>query len=380
MKFFHLSDLHLGKRVNEFSMIENQADILQKIIAFAKENKPDAVLIAGDVYDKSTPTIEAIQLLDKFLVQLNELNITVFMISGNHDSVERVAFGAELLKHSNIHIVQSYKGKINPIVINDKFGEINIWLMPYLKPSLVREYFPQITIGTYNEAVFAALSNIEINNKSRNLLVSHQFVTGAELSEDSEELSVGSSENIDGSMFNGFDYVALGHIHRPQNIERETMRYCGTPLKYSYSEINQQKSVTVVEMKNKGEIKISQLPLVPKHEMREIKGTYEELMNRNFYRKIDTENEYIYIVLTDEYDEPDALTKLRNVYKNIIGFRYDNKRTRTDETLGRISDMDNKKPSELFDSLFVVQNGHEMNEEQKEYVRELFSKIMEENI
>ena len=380
MKFFHLSDLHLGKRVNEFSMIENQADILQKIIAFAKENKPDAVLIAGDVYDKSTPTIEAIQLLDKFLVQLNELNITVFMISGNHDSVERVAFGAELLKHSNIHIVQSYKGKINPIVINDKFGEINIWLMPYLKPSLVREYFPQITIGTYNEAVFAALSNIEINNKSRNLLVSHQFVTGAELSEDSEELSVGSSENIDGSMFNGFDYVALGHIHRPQNIGRETMRYCGTPLKYSYSEINQQKSVTVVEMKNKGEIKISQLPLVSKHEMREIKGTYEELMNRNFYRKIDTENEYIYIVLTDEYDEPDALTKLRNVYKNIIGFRYDNKRTRTDETLGRISDMDNKKPSELFDSLFVVQNGHEMNEEQKEYVRELFSKIMEENI
>ncbi len=378
MKFFHISDLHLGKRVNEFSMIDNQSDILQKIVVLAKENKPDAVLIAGDVYDKSMPTIEAVQLLDRFLVWLNDLEIAVFMISGNHDSAERVAFGADLLKHSNVHIVQSYNGKMKPITLEDEFGSINIWMMPYLKPSLVRGYFSEKTIDTYSSAVSAALSNIELNSSLRNVLVAHQFVTGAEISEGSEEISVGGSENIDGALFNAFDYVALGHIHRPQSMGRETMRYCGAPLKYSVSEINQQKSVTVVDMGEKGSINISELPLTPHHEMLEVRGTYDEIMNRSFYREIDTEKDYIHIILTDEHDEPDALVKLRNIYKNIISFRYDNKRTQTSTSFESISDLDKKSPVELFGELFAVQNGQAMNEQQEEYVRDLFATIWEE--
>lgn len=378
MKFFHISDLHLGKRVNEFSMIDNQSDILQKIVMLAKENKPDAVLIAGDVYDKSMPTIEAVQLLDRFLVWLNNLDVAVFMISGNHDSAERIAFGADLLKNSNVHIVQSYNGKINPVTLKDEFGDINIWMMPYLKPSLVKSYFAEKKIDTYTAAVSAALSNIELNPSMRNVLVAHQFMTGAEISEGSEEIAVGGSENIDGALFNTFDYVALGHIHRPQIVGRETMRYCGTPLKYSFSEINQQKSVTIVEMGGKGEVSISELPLIPYHEMLEVRGTYDEIMNRTFYRAIDTEKDYIHIILTDEHDEPDALVKLRNIYKNIISFRYDNKRTQTSTTFEKISNLDKKTPVELFGELFTAQNRQAMNEQQEKYVCDLFMAIWEE--
>ncbi|MCL2509108.1 MAG: exonuclease SbcCD subunit D [Oscillospiraceae bacterium] len=377
MKFFHISDLHLGKRVNEFSMIDNQSDILGKIAALAKENRPGAILIAGDVYDKSMPTVEAVQLLDRFLVWLNELDIAVFMISGNHDSVERVAFGADLLKRSNVHIARSYDGRMEPITLSDEFGGIHIWMMPYLKPPLVRNFFPEITVDTYSAAVSAALSNIELDAASRNILIVHQFVTGAEISEGSEEISVGGSENVDGSLFDAFDYVALGHIHRPQHIGRETMRYCGTPLKYSFSEINQRKSVTVVEMGGKGDIKISELPLIPCREMREVRGTYDELMDRGFYRGIDTEKDYIHIVLTDEHDEPDALAKLRNVYKNIISFRYDNKRTQAGAAFEITSDLDKKSPPELFGELFAAQNGQPMNGRQEEYVRDLFAAIWE---
>lgn len=378
MNFFHISDLHLGKRVNEFSMIENQADILEKIVALAKENRPGAILIAGDVYDKSMPTIEAMQLLDRFLVRLNEINIAVFMISGNHDSVERVAFGADLLKRSGIYIAQSYSGRLEPVRLNDEFGAINIWMMPYLKPSLVRAYFPEMEIDSYSGAVSAALGNIEIDASSRNLLIAHQFVTGAQISEGSEELSVGGIDNIDGFLFEAFDYVALGHIHRPQDIGRETMRYCGTPLKYSLSEINQTKSLTVVEMGGKGDIKISQLPLFPLHEMREIRGAYDTLMSRSFYSSIDAENDYVHIALTDERDEPDALAKLRNIYKNIISFRYDGRRAQTDAKLENIKNPDDKKPAELFGELFFAQNGSAMSEKQEEYVRELFDQIWEE--
>ena len=378
MKFFHISDLHLGKRVGEFSMTENQEDILRKIVALAKENKPDAVLIAGDVYDKSMPTIDAVQLLDKFLVWINELGITVFMISGNHDGAERMAFGADLLKRSNVYISQSYNGNLKPVVLKDKFGDINIWMLPYLKPSLVKNFFPDKSIDTFSSAVSAALSNINLNANSRNILIAHQFVTGAEISEGSEEIYVGGSENVDGLIFDAFDYVALGHIHRPQSIGRETMRYCGAPLKYSYSEINQQKSVTVVDMGNKNEVAISELPLTPPREMLEVRGTYDEIMNRNYYRGIDTEQGYIYVVLTDEHDEPDALAKLRKVYKNIAGFKYENKRTQSSAAFENISDVNNKSQAELFGELFTAQNGQPMSKQQEEYVRGLFASIWEE--
>lgn len=376
MKFFHLSDLHLGKRVNEFSMLEDQRDILQKIVVFAKEHKPDAVLIAGDVYDKSMPIVEAVQLLDRFLVWLNELGITVFIVSGNHDNAERVAFGAELLKNSSVHIVQSYNGKIAPVTLSDGYGDINIWMLPYLKPSLVRRHFPDKDVVTYSDAISAALSNANLDISARNVLIAHQFVTGAITSE-SEEISVGGSENVDGSIFDRFDYVALGHIHRPQQICRETLRYSGTPLKYSFSEANHTKSVTVVDMDSKGEITITEFPLVPLRDMREIRGTYKKIMNRNSYRDTNTED-YIHIVLTDEQDEPDAIAKLRNVYPNLMRLEYDNRRTQAASSLETVASTDKKTPSQLFGELFEMQNGQPMSEEQSKYVTNLFNEIWEE--
>lgn len=376
MKFFHLSDLHLGKRVNEFSMLEDQWDILQKIVVLAKKYKPDAVFIAGDVYDKSMPIVEAVQLLDRFLVWLNELEVAVFIVSGNHDNAERVAFGADLLKNSRIHIVQSYNRKITPVTLSDEYGDINIWMLPYLKPSLVRRHFPDREIATYSDAISAALSNVDLDASTRNVLIAHQFVTGAITSE-SEEISVGGSENVDGSVFDGFDYVALGHIHRPQKIGRETLRYSGTPLKYSFSEVSHTKSITVVDMAGKGKITITELPLIPLREMREIRGAYNEVMSRNNYRGTNT-NDYVRVILTDESDEPDALAKLRNVYPNLMRLEYDNRRTWTAISLEIVTSTEKKTPSQLFGELFEMQNGQAMNEKQSKYVENLFNDIWKE--
>ena len=378
MKFFHLSDLHLGKRVNEFSMLEDQWEILQKIVTLAKDNKPDAVFIAGDVYDKSMPIVEAVQLLDRFLVWLNELEIAVFIVSGNHDSAERVAFGAELLRNSNVHIVQSYSGRMNPISIKDEFGDIYVWMLPYLKPSIVRRHFSDKDINSYSDAVAAALSSATMDLTERNVLIAHQFVTGAITSE-SEEIMVGGSENVNGALFDSFDYVALGHIHRPQNIGRLTLRYSGTPLMYSFSESNHSKSITVVEMGRKGEVEVSELPLTPTRTMREIRGTYNEIMNRDNYRNTNTED-YIRIILTDEQDEPEAMAKLRNVYPNVMRVEYDNKRTRASSSLETVVSTDKKAPAELLGEFFEMQNGKPMSEEQIKYTENLFAEIWEEVI
>jgi exonuclease SbcD len=376
MRFFHLSDLHLGKKVNGFSMIEEQKDILDKIIEFAKEYKPDSVLIAGDVYDKSFPVVDAIDILDKFIVSLNQLNISVFIISGNHDDARRLSFGSELLENSKVYIVRSYNGEVTPITVSDKQGNIKIWMLPYLKPAIVRPYFPEKTISTYTEAVEAVLSEIEINTNERNILIAHQFITGAVTSE-SEELSVGGSENVDVHLFDNFDYVALGHIHRPQKISRDTVRYSGTPLKYSFSEVKDKKSVTLVEMGEKRDIKISEIPLIPLREMREIRGEYNEIMKRENYIGTNLDD-YIHIILTDEQDEPDAITKLRTVYPNIMALDYDNKRTNSDGLFSYTVSTENKTPSELFGKLFEQQNGQKMTAEQLNYVEEMLKKIAEE--
>lgn len=376
MKFFHISDLHLGKRVNEFSMIEDQKDILQKIVALAKEHNPNAILIAGDVYDKSMPVVEAVQLLDRFLVSLNGLGIAVFIVTGNHDNAERVAFGAELLKSSHVHIVQSYNGEVAHVPLSDEYGDVNIWMLPYLKPSIVRKHFPDKNISTYTDAASAALSNMRLNNSSRNVLIAHQFVTGA-ITCESEEIFIGGSENVDGSIFDGFDYVALGHIHRAQQIGRGTLRYSGTPLKYSISEASHRKSVTVVDMHSKGEIDISELLLTPLRDMRQIRGSYNEIMNRDSYRSTNTAD-YVHIILTDEQDEPDAISKLRSVYPNLMHLEYDNKRTQATSTLDLVVSKERKTPSQLFEELFEMQNGQSMSEEQSKYVAKTFSQIWDE--
>lgn len=376
MKFLHISDLHLGKRLSEFSLLEDQEHILDKIVKLAKEHEPKAVFIAGDIYDKSTPTVEAIQLLDSFLVRLNALGISVFIISGNHDNAERVAFGAALFKNSNVHIVQSYNGTMTPITIADEHGDINIWMMPYLKPSIVRKHFEDRDIVSYSDAVAAALSVAPLDKNVRNVLIAHQFITGAATCE-SEELIIGGSENIDVSFFDDFDYVALGHLHKPQNVGRKTVRYCGSPLKYSFSEIDHKKSVTLVTIGNKGDVDYIELPLAPLRDMREIRGLYCELMDRENYKNTNT-NDYVRIILTDEQDEPDAMSKLRMVYPNLMGLDYDNLRTRARASLEIADITENKSPIEIFSEFFERQNGQPMSGEQSEYAADLFDKILRE--
>ena len=376
MKFIHLSDLHLGKRVNEFSMIEDQEYILTKIINVIDDEKPDAVLIAGDIYDKSVPSAEAVQLFDRFLVKLAKRNLQTCVISGNHDSAERIAFGSKLMDISGVHMSPVYDGNVEPIEIKDNEGLVSIYMLPFVKPANVRAIFPNEEINSYTDALSVAIKHMNIDKSKRNILVAHQFVTGATTS-DSETVSVGGTDNVDSSVFDVFDYVALGHIHGPQNIGRETVRYCGTPLKYSFSEKDHEKSVTVVEMGKKGSVEIHTVPLIPKRDLREIRGTYEELTLKKNYEGTNRED-YLRVILTDEDDVIDAMAKLRTIYPYIMKLEYDNKRTRTQSSIGNIEDIEKKSEMDLFSELFEKQNGKSMTEEQKEFSKEIFERLKEE--
>lgn len=320
MKFLHLSDLHIGKRVNEFSMLEEQEYILTKIINIIDDENPDAVVIAGDVYDKSVPSAEAVQLFDDFLCRLAKRKLQVFVISGNHDSAERMAFGGRLMDISGVHMSPVYNGNVEPISLDDEFGKVNFFMLPFVKPANVRRFFEDAEIESYTDAIRVAVENMNVNTDERNVIVTHQFVTGAEKCE-SEEISVGGSDNVDASVFDCFDYVALGHIHGPQNIGSERVRYCGTPLKYSFSEAKHKKSVTVVGMGEKGSLEICTIAIEPKRDMREIKGTYAEITLKENYINTNTDD-YMHITLTDEEDIPDAIGKLRVIYPNLMKLDY----------------------------------------------------------
>lgn len=379
MKFIHLSDLHIGKRVNEFSMYEDQEYILAEIIGIIDFEKPDAVLIAGDVYDKSIPPSDAVTMFDNLLYLLSKRNLQVFVISGNHDSPERLSFGSRLIEKSGVHLAPAYNGHIVPVKMEDEYGEVNIYMLPFVKPANVRRFFDDREIVSYTDAVSAAISEMSVNNKSRNVLITHQFVTGADRTE-SEEISVGGTDNVDVSVFDDFDYVALGHIHRPQNCLSERVRYCGTPLKYSFSEANDKKSVTVVELKEKGSLDVRTTDLVPKHEMREIKGKYEEITAKSFYENTTYQTDYMHITLTDEEDIPDGVGKLRSIYRNLMKLDYDNKRTRSNAQITGAENVDEKSPLELFSDFYELQNNQPMSDEQREYISSLIESIWEEEI
>lgn len=376
MKFIHLSDLHIGKRVNDFSMLEDQEYIFNQIQSTITREKVEGVLIAGDIYDKAVPSAEAVQLFDDFLTELAVKKLPVFLIYGNHDSPERLAFAADLLKHSNVYVSPVYNGKIEPIVLEDAHGELAVYLLPFLKPAYVKHAFPEAEVGSYEEAVSYALSQISVDTDRRNLIVAHQFVTGATVC-DSEELSIGGQDNISASLFADFDYVALGHIHGPQHIEQETVRYCGTPLKYSFSEVNHKKSATIVELKEKGIVELTTVPLIPKRDMRKIKGTYLEVTSKSFYENSNTED-YLHITLTDEEDIPDAMGKLRSIYPNLMKLEYDNKRTRENQSIDHCGEMEEKSPLELFQEFYALQNNQEMTEEQNQFIKNLMENIWEE--
>ena len=375
MKFIHLSDLHLGKRVNEYSMLEDQEYILKKIINIVDTEKPDGVIIAGDVYDKSVPAAEAVQLFDNFLVQLAKRKLEVFVISGNHDSPERIAFGARIMDASGIHMSPVYDGNIAPISMQDEYGTVDVYMLPFIKPAHVRRFCDD-EITTYTDAINHVISKLSINHDNRNILVTHQFVTGSSRSE-SEEISVGGSDNVDAYVFDPFDYVALGHIHSPQNCGAEHIRYCGTPLKYSFSEASQHKSVNFVELGEKGSVAIAAEPLVPRHDLRELRGSYMELTDRRNYEGTAVDD-YLHITLTDEQDIPEALARLRVIYPNLMRLDYDNRRTQTRQELDAPAKAEQKTPLEHFADFYQLQNNQPLTHEQAAFCQQLIESIWKE--
>ena len=376
MRFIHLSDLHIGKRVNEFSMIEDQKYILNQVLETIDEVKPDAVIIAGDVYDKSMPSEEAVRLLNEFVCELAKKDAKTFIISGNHDSAERLAFASDLISNSGIYISPVYNGEIAKYTLSDEYGEVDIYLLPFVKPGNVRRYYSDVEIESYTDAIACIIDHLSLDKTKRNVIVAHQFVTGANRSE-SEDISVGGTDNVDVRVFDDFDYVALGHIHGAQKMTRETVRYSGTPLKYSFSEANHHKSITIVDMYEKDNVEISTKDFVPLHDMRIIKGSYNEITHRANYEKTNT-NDYIQVILTDEEDVADAISRLRTIYPNIMQLKYDNKRTRENIEVGSANDIENKRPIELFDELYLKQNNQSMSDEQREYVSKLIEAIWED--
>lgn len=382
MKLFHLSDLHIGKRVNEFSMLEDQKYILRQILKAAKEYQLDGIILAGDIYDKPVPAAEAVQVFDDFLTSLSEMKLPVFMISGNHDSAERVSYGGRLMKKSGIYVAPVYEGKTEKVELKDDYGKVCIHLLPFIKPAAVRHAFEggeyekeAETVCDYQSAVKMAVSHMEIEEGARNVLVAHQFVTGAMRCE-SEEVSVGGLDNVDASVFDDFDYVALGHIHSPQAVGREQVRYCGTPLKYSFSEAGQEKTITVVELKEKGNTQITFISLQPLRDMRKIRGSYMEVTARSFYEN-DSCDDYLHVTLTDEEDILDGLQKLRVIYPNIMQLEYDNRRTRENMELTGAQAVEKKSEMELFMEFYELQNNQPMSQVQEEFVRNIIREVKE---
>ncbi len=374
MKFLHLADLHLGKRYNELSLIDDQKYILGEILKTVEKERPDGVILAGDIYDKSVPSAEAVELLNWFLNGLAALKTQVFIVSGNHDSPERVAFGESFMGQSGVHISPVFDGKIKRVTLTDNFGEVHVYLLPFIKPATVRRFFEGETVDSYTAAVKAALSTVTLDNKARNILVAHQFVTGSQ-SSGSEEFNVGDIGNVDADVFDGFDYVALGHVHGAQNVAGGRVRYSGTPLVYSLSEAKSQKSATVVELKGKGNLKITEIPLVPMRGVVEIRGTYEQLTKRSYYENTGLPSDLVHVVLTDEDEVPDALGKLRIIYPFVMSLRYDNKRTQAQAQLQLDGNVPARTPLELFSALYEAQNNSEMSGEQTEFVRALIEKV-----
>lgn len=376
MKFLHLADLHLGKRVNGFSMLEDQAHILRQILAILDDEQPDGVLIAGDVYDKSVPSVEAVGLLDGFLTELRARGVPVLLISGNHDSPERLAFGGRVMDSCGIHISPVYGGALAPVTLHDEFGPVHVWLLPFVKPAHVRRWFPDADIESYTDTMAEAVAHMDIDTAARNVLVTHQFVTGGARS-GSEELSVGGTDNVDSGVFAPFDYVALGHLHGAQHIGRETIRYAGSPLKYSFSEARQHKSVTVVTLGEKGDVQVRTVALTPLRELREIRGSYDELTARSFYEHTTYRSDYLHLILTDEQDVFDAMSRLRTIYPYLMTLDYDNARTRAAGGMSVPAETERRTPLELFEALYTRQNHRPMSEVQRAYIAQLMEQIME---
>ncbi len=378
MRFFQIADLHLGKVVNGFSMIEDQRFILRKIIVEVERYRPDVILIAGDVYDKSVPSIEAVHLLDEFLTELAARDLTVIMISGNHDSADRLAFAAGIIKSQNIYISPVFENDLRPIVLRDAYGEINVYMLPFIKPLNVRKHYPDIEIKSYHDALKTVVDHIEVDQSVRNIILVHQFIVDAKsetLTSDSEEDYVGAIGNVGAEIFADFDYVALGHLHRAQYIGRKTVRYAGSPLKYSFSEVNGEKSITCFDIAEKtAEIAVQTIPLKPLRDMVEIRGKYIELTARDYYKDLNLDD-YYHVTLTDEVDVPNALGKLRSIYKNIMKLSYDNARTSQNAVIEEVAEIEQRRPIDIVGDFYKLQNNAALSDRQQQLLNAAIDKI-----
>lgn len=373
MRFVHLSDLHIGKRVNHVSMLEDQSYILDRILEVIDEERAESVLIAGDVYDKTVPAAEAVTLFDDFLVELARRKIKVFVISGNHDSPERIAFASRLIQASGVYLSPVFDGVIEPVTMRDAYGEIDVYLLPFIKPVWIRRFFPEESIETYTDAVACVVKHMNLRKERRNILLAHQFVTGASKS-GSEELSIGGLDNVDAEVFEEFDYVALGHIHGRQKVGHEKIRYCGTPVKYSFSEVRDKKSVTIAELKEKGNLEIRQVPLKPLHDFAKLRGLFADVMDERFY---EDKNAYIQVTLLDEEEVPYGFDKLRSVYPNLMLMKYDNARTRENRSIDGVKEGQEYSPMELFAQFYENRNNQPLLQVQEEYLMKKIEKIWE---
>ena len=380
MKILHTSDLHIGKRVKEFSMLDEQRFILNQILTTAETEQPDAIILAGDIYDKSVPSAEAVSLFDDFLVSLARLGKSIFIISGNHDSPERISFASRIMQSSKIYLSPVYDGTIRPVILPDGESEVAFYLLPFIKPSVVLHYADEGTdIKTYDDAMRYVVSKMDIDKSRRNILIAHQYVTGAERSE-SEDMVIGGLDNVDASVFAPFDYVALGHLHRPQYCGRATIRYSGSPLKYSFSEVFDKKSVTIIEINASQAPVVTEHALTPLHEWYALRGTYDELTALDYYDGKGYQEAYVSITLTDEDDIPDGMRKLRTIYHRLMELSYDNKRTRAGMTnIGKPMNVNELNPIELFGELFEKQNAQPLTDRQRQYVNSLIDQVFNNN-
>ena len=362
-------------------MIEDQKYILERILEIIDEEKPQAILIAGDVYDKPLPPAEAVRLFDDFISRLSETDAEVFIISGNHDSAERLSFGSQIMDKQGVHFAGGYDGSTRCFSLEDEFGRVNIYMLPFIKPVHVRQAFIDderaAGISTFTDAVAFAIEKMKVDTECRNVLMAHQYCTDAERSE-SEDIPIGGLDNVDSPVFGVFSYTALGHLHRPQNVGNESIRYCGSPLKYSFSEAEQSKSVTIVEMGEKKDgvctIEIRTPELIPMRNMKVIKGSFSELTDKNYYKHFNTDD-YMRVILTDEEDVIGALGSLRAIYPYIMRLEYDNTRTRAAAIVPDAEGNDGRTPLEIFDGLYEAQNGRCMDEEQSALVSSLIEKV-----
>ena len=372
MKLLHTSDLHIGKRLGEFSLIDDQRAVLHALLDLIRAEAPDALLLAGDIYDKTVPSAEAVGLLDDFLTQAALLT-RVFLISGNHDSPERIAFGGRLMERSGLTVCGVYDGLTHCYPLEDEWGTVYIYLLPFIRPADVRRYFPDGDTETYDAAFETAIAALEADPAARNVILAHQFITGGVRSE-SESISVGGTDAVASSHFAAFDYAALGHLHGAQNCaspDGTIVRYSGTPMAYSISEADDEKSVTVVEMAEKGKCTYRTCPLQPCRPIRRLRGTYDALMSLDFYRDSDIRDCYVQITLTDEEDIPDALYRLRTVYPYLLRLEYDNTRTHAEQSFDGITDAADMDPRMLFSAFYREQNGMDMDEEMTVHMEEL---------